>query len=574
MTRYFLIPVLTITLTFTALAQDAAKDQPENEPALKAEDLKLVEEQMQQDVVLRALVDELQRNKDGLKLEDLQRPYFIEYALIDMAGAYASADLGALTRSTESRSRNLRTEIRVGSYQLDNTNFGGGSGGYYGGGADIPLEDDYNAIRQAIWWATDRDYKDVIESYEGKLAFMKTKMIEDKPDDFSHEEPTIFFEERLTPAAELKAFESLAIELSKVFRDYPDVQDSGVSVGGGGGNRYLVNTEGTRMRTHGLWYTLQVGAQVQADDGMKMSDSFTLYHRKLEDFPPLPDLVARLRHMAEQLIAVRNAPKLDSYAGPVLIEAEPAAQVFTQRFGNRFNGGQRNVGSGTDPDDFENKLEKRVLPRFLNVVDDPTQKTIEGVPIMGHYEYDDQGVKVAPLTLVEKGRLKALVMSRNPSRKFKNSNGHGRGVYQPSASIGTLIVTSTEPQTAEDLKQQLLEACEEEDLEFGIRIASFGGGGGGMPLLMYKVFPDGKEELVRAAEIARFDLKAFKRMIAAGDEPHVLNMGSMQGRTVVAPAMLFEELDLAKIDRDFDKPPLLPNPLVRNKGKPTEDPKE
>jgi hypothetical protein len=78
------------------------------------------------------------------------------------------------------------------------------------------------------------------------------------------------------------------------------------------------------------------------------------------------------------------------------------------------------------------------------------------------------------------------------------------------------------------------------------------------------VYADGHEELVRGAEIARVDLKAFKRMLAAGDTPYVLNTaGGGDGQTVVVPALLFEELDLAKIDRDFDKPPILPTPLAR-----------
>jgi len=91
-----------------------------------------------------------------------------------------------------------------------------------------------------------------------------------------------------------------------------------------------------------------------------------------------------------------------------------------------------------------------------------------------------------------------------------------------------------------------------------------GGRGGTNPLLMYKVYPDGREELVRGAEIARIDFKAFKRIMAAGDTPFVRNTSyGLLGQTVAVPALLFEELDLAKIDRDFDKPPILPTPLAR-----------
>ncbi len=69
---------------------------------------------------------------------------------------------------------------------------------------------------------------------------------------------------------------------------------------------------------------------------------------------------------------------------------------------------------------------------------------------------------------------------------------------------------------------------------------------------------------MRGAEIAHVDLKAFKHVLAAGDKPYVRNsVSGLDGTTVVTPALLFEELDLAKVDRDFDKPPLLPTPLAR-----------
>lgn len=543
-----------------------------------------VEQEMKKDVVLRAMVDELERSKTGLKLEDLERPYFIEYGLTDASWAHVSASLGAVTSRGENRGRGLATDVRVGSYQLDNSNFSGGGyrGGFgFGGGmfeADMPIEDDYDAIRQAIWWATDRDYKQVIEQLVQKKAFMESKLITDKPDDFSRESPAVYFEERSNLVLELPKLEELAVALSAVFRDYPDIQSSGASLSGTGGNRYVVNTEGTRMRTASNRFALSVSATVQADDGMKLGDSLSVYARKFEDLPAKDELTQRCRKMAEQLIALKNAPTLASYTGPVLFDAEAATATFARQFGGSFAGGQRPVGSRANPDDFANKLNKRILPRFLNVVDDPSREAIAGETVMGHYVYDDQAVKAQAVTLVEGGRLKALLMSRNPSKEFSQSNGHGRGGFgRTRASVGCLLVTAEPAENAENLKKELIEACSDEGLEYGIRIASLGSagdgggrsyggyeyGGGSSPLVMYKVYPDGHEELVRGAEGARIDLKAFKRMLAAGGTPHVLNAGGGDGQTVVAPAMLFEELDLAKIDRDFDKPPILPTPLAR-----------
>jgi hypothetical protein len=145
------------------------------------------------------------------------------------------------------------------------------------------------------------------------------------------------------------------------------------------------------------------------------------------------------------------------------------------------------------------------------------------------------------------------------------------------------MVTTSEGADPKALHQAMMEACEDEDLEYGIRIASLGSmsgggrasryaryfgrsgrGGGNTPLLIYKVYPDGREELVRGAQIAQINLKSFKRILATGDTPFVLNRGARSsGHTVVAPAMLFEELDLTKIDQDFDRPPILPTPLAR-----------
>ena len=546
-----------------------------------------VQREMEQDTVLRALVDELERCKAGLALEDLERPYFIEYGLTDYTGGDVSAELGAVTSKDESRHRQLRADVRVGSYELDNTNFSDGYGGYYRGfgrQTPVPLEDDYNAIRQAVWWATDREYKSVIESFERKKAFMESKLIEDKPADFARAPASVCFEPRVEITIDVERLEKIAIALSSVFRDYPEVQNSDVNVDASGGNRYLVNSEGTRLRTAGLSCSLSVNATVQCDDGMKLSDSFEVTTHSLDEWPPLDELTRRCRALAEQLIAVKNAPRLDeAYAGPVLFDAPAATAVISRQLARRFAGGQRPLGSRTDPNDFANKLEKRILPRFINIVDDPSRETVAGENVMGHYVYDDQGVLAEPVTLVEGGRLKALLMSRNPSKESDKSTGHGRSQFgPPRVTSGCLIVSADPGSDNEALREELLEACDDEDLEYGIRIASLaedermprfarrygfdlGRRGGGIgPLLMYKVYADGREELVRGAEIAQIGLKAFKRALAAGEDLHVTNTGSwLGGRTIAAPAMLFEELDLARIDRDFDKPPILPNPVAR-----------
>lgn len=535
-----------------------------------------VASEMERDVVLRALVDELGRSLAGLQLPGLEPPYFIEFGLADVAYASAGAKLGATTGRNAGRQRGLYTDVRVGSYDLDNSNFSGGGvdfSGFGGGGmgdVEVPIEDDYTALRQAIWWAADRDYKGVVEQLAKKKAFMESKVITDKPPDFSREAPAVHLEDRLDLTLDADVLETLAVDLSGVFREFPDVQDSSVTVSAVLANRYMVNSEGTRLRLGSSAWTVSVNATVQADDGMKLSDSLNLPALRMEELPARDDLVQRCRDLAQRLVALRNAPVLESYTGPVLFDPPAAVGVFQRQFGSAFAGGQRPVGSRTNPDDLANKLNKRILPRFLHVVDDPSLATLAGEPVLGCYTIDDQGVPAQTVKLVEEGRLLTLLMSRNPSKEIRQSNGHGRGGWGlPQVGIGCLVVTADPGLDADALKQELLDAVADEGLEFGVRVASLGavgdgGRGGTNPLLMYKVYPDGREELVRGAEIARIDFKAFKRIMAAGDTPFVRNISyGLLGQTVAVPALLFEELDLAKIDRDFDKPPILPAPLAR-----------
>jgi len=532
-----------------------------------------VEDEMKKDVVLRALVEELDRNKAGLKLEDLQPPYFVEYELIDSFASFASAELGAVIGQDDRRSRWLRADTRVGSYELDNTNFRGqgGMGGF--GGASMPVEDDLTAIRQAIWWATDRQYKEAVEQLAEKKAFMAGRLIEDKPNDFSREQPQIHFEDHINLAVDAGRLEALAVPLSAIFRGTPEIKESSVSVSGAAGHKYLVNTEGTRMRTSHRRFSLNVKATVQADDGMELSASLQHDGRSFESLPTLEELTKECQELAEELVALKKAPVLEAYTGPVLFEAEAAASLFQRFYAPRFAGGQRPVGSRTHPEDFANKLNKRILPRFVNVIDDSTQETIHGHPAMGFFRFDDQGVKAKPVTLVENGRLLSLLMSRNPSKEFTRSTGHGRGPFAPRPAYGCLVVSASQTLDSKSLREELLESVQDEGLPFGIRIAALGGGegsgggqspgGGASPLLIYKIYSDGREERARGAEFARIDLKSFKRMLALGDKPYVLNGQGAVGQTIVAPAMLFEELDLAKVDRDFDRPPILPSPVAR-----------
>jgi hypothetical protein len=179
-------------------------------------------------------------------------------------------------------------------------------------------------------------------------------------------------------------------------------------------------------------------------------------------------------------------------------------------------------------------------------------------------------------------------MSRAPTKQFAASNGHGRrgGGDLPRSSIGCLYVESSKGMTPEALKQELLRATEAEGLKFGLRIEgiqsrSSGPGGGpgsfgrgavrgsprlvGDPLYVSKVFPDGHEELVRGCEFSALDVQSLRRIIAAGSARTVQNnvIGNTPSSSVIAPAILIAEVELARNKGEVEKRPLLAAPHAR-----------
>jgi len=559
-------------------------------------------------VLMRALEDELARSMQ-LEMEDLARPYFIQYTVEDSVTHRLTAKLGALIASTSSRSRPFSVEVRVGDYKLDNTNFSGGGGFRPGfgrrrrggggrGGVSLPLEADYQAIRQALWWATDGVYKAAVETYTQKKAYLAEVNLENRPDDFSRVPPASHDAASAKLTFDQKAWEAKLRKISDRFCGLPRVQDSSVRLLVTAGNHYLVNSEGTRLRTGSARVQLTIGATVQGEDGMKVSDTLTYSALTPASLPPVDRIISDIDALAGKLTAAVDAPHLTAYTGPVLLEGPVAASLFRSMLARGLAGRPEPVGAGRSRfrgrENLEKKLGQRILPRNFRVYDDPTVEAVAGIPLFGHYAFDEEGVKARRVDLVEKGRLESMLLSRVPTRSLTGSNGHGRamrGGGATRAAIGSLFIESDDGKTPEELRAALIETAKEDGLEFGIRVASIrsaGAGPGGRdlrsmlrrmrrsggedgeqalgdPVFIYKVHvKDGREEQVRGCEFAPIKLRDLRNIIAAGKTPAVDN--SAGGSSILAPAVLFEEMELMKIEQELPRRPVLENPLVREKS--------
>ncbi len=567
-------------------------------------------------LLMRALDDELDRSMAELRIEGLERPYFIAYRVDDTELLSAAASFGSLLIGRAHRSRQLTVEVRVGGYELDNTNFltlaslrpatGTGSGGR----ATLPLDDDYREIRRQAWLATDAAFKEAIEQLAQKRAVLQNKSLAEELGDFAVAEKVEILD-RLPPAGgELERLQSLVVELSAIFRQQSAVFESRVSIAAGTTRTWFLNSEGTRYVTTTPSVRLLAEASTQAADGIPLSDVYTALSDSVDGLPPRARLADGVRALGARLAALRAAELVDRYNGPVLFEGQAAAELFAQAFAPMLLSRRQplvaderlaSLLSQGGPQDFRDRLGARVLPRFLSVVDDPTRSEHAGAPLLGGYRVDDQGVAAGPVALIERGYLKRMLSDRTPVAGLESSSGHARG---GGVAPSNLIVSASNTMTDEELRAELLLLVEDRGADFGVIVrrlgssgvggqrpeslaALLGGRGGGAngvapAIVAVKVYPDGREVPLRNLELSGFSAAAFKEIIGAGERALAYSLpftpvsgdllATLAGRaatgtagppltTVVVPALLFEEVTLKKPSDEIPSLPVAGHPF-------------
>lgn len=273
----------------------------------------------------------------------------IGYAIDDTVTHRIAASYGAIVRYSRDHSRVLHSQVRVGSYDLDNSNFTGGRGG--GGrrglavSIELPIDDGYLAVRQAIWRATDSLYKDAVETLTQKRSYLKDRTVADRPRDFIKAEPVTIIKGRLSLSFDRTAWEDYVRRISARFAEYRHIQNADVSLAAGVENRYLVNSEGSRMRYGDSEVVLRITAEALADDGERLSDSLAYYAPTPEQLPSASDVLADVAKLADRLAAAIRAPILEDYTGPVLIDGIAAPQIFRQLLARGIAGQTDPVGS-------------------------------------------------------------------------------------------------------------------------------------------------------------------------------------------------------------------------------------
>ncbi len=520
------------------------------------------------DLVLASMRAELARAKAQLKMDQVAAPYYIEYRVFDMDQYSAEAAYGALRTDVRTRVRFLHVAVRIGDYKQD-SHFGQGIGTI----EFLPLDDDILVMRHQIWLATDRAYKAAAESLTAKQAQLKQLTIDQPVDDFAHADPVQSIGALAGLDFDPQPWKAMLQDAADVYRSDPDIESSDASLNFAAVNEYLVNSEGTVLRTGRNVYQMYVSSSTQAPDGMSLSRNNGFIVDTMKELPSAVEFVGRAKKLAASLKDLRNAPVVEEeYRGPVLLSADASATVFADLVGENILGRKPELGKNARTTGaFASSYKSRVLPDFISVISDPTIASYKGQSLLGHYEIDDEGVHAQRVAVIEKGMLVNYLLGREPIRDFPQSNGHGRAPLpgamgiMPGSAVphnSNLIVTSSEPLSKDALHDKFLDLCRQRDLQFCYRVETFGPKLA--PRLLYRVWAkDGHEELVRGGSFGELDTRALRSdLIAAGDDIYVESRPTVVPHSVVAPSVLFGELEVKRANVNKEKLPDYPAPAL------------
>lgn len=528
-----------------------ADDHPAAKVAIASDD--------HHDPVLKAMLEELNRSQEKLQLGQLQRPYYIDYQVTEVQDYAADATLGALRRDNTNIGRFVRVVVRIGDYKQDS---------YYGEGVGtmeiMPIENNDMALRHQLWLATDKAYKAALSGLTEKEAALKNVEVENEVADFSKEKEEQSIHEPVKLDVDLNTWEERIRETSDMFRRDPALETSNALFSFRVLNRYFVNTEGTVTRSGRTVYSFAFSGSAQADDGMQLERSHGYVVTRASELPKPETVEQDEQRLINTFSALKKAPIVeDDYRGPVLFSADAATSVFERLVAPNVLGVRPELGSSARTrGEWGSSYKSRVLPDFITVIDDPKAKSMDGLTLAGGYDVDDEGVEAQTVTVIDKGVLTNYLLGREPIRDFPHSNGHGRTPLYgaPRAQISNLIFQASSALSFDDLKKKLLQMCKDQGRPYGYYVETTGPQL--TPRLLWRVYvSDGHMELVRGANFNQLDTRALRNdIVAAGNDRYVYNRTEPLPSAIVAPSILFDELEIQRSTRTREKPPQYPAP--------------
>ncbi len=529
--------------------------------------------------VLGVMAAELDRSVEVLSKESTPL-YFLSYEITEEDRVSVVASFGAVSRNSRSEGRILDIDLRVGDKNLDNTHpvrDGREFDFRRPSRTQVPVSDP-EALRAALWLATDRKYRQATERLARVKASVRIKVDEgDRAADFSPQQAEEFIDKPRSIAVDASAWADNLKRYSAPFAQADHILSGSAALAAVVVTRWYVNSEGARIRTSDTSYRLSVFGSTKADDGMYLPRYEQFFVFSEDDMPDDETVMETVGQVIEDLQALRVAPVTGPYSGPAILSGRASGVFFHEILGHRVEGHrQREAG---DAQTFKDMAGESVLPESFSVVFDPSVSRAGGTDLAGSFKFDNEGVKGQRVVVIDQGVLKRFLMSRRPIERFSGSNGHGRKQpgFAPVARQSNLFVEVSEPLSESGLKAMLVAQLREEGEEYGLLFDAIQGGFtftgrvvpnafNVLPTMVYRIYPDGREELVRGVDLIGTPLTTFSKIAAGGTELATFNgvCGAESGGvpvSAISPSILVSQIEVQRKEKSQQRLPLLPAPL-------------
>jgi len=485
-----------------------------------------------EEVILKAMKDELQRNAKELSLPGYEKPFFIMYGLVDQKTMVVSGTLGSIINSNEDENRyKSTTRILVGNYEfndesLEDNLFSQPNAMEIG----LPLDDDYWGIRRSFWATTDNVYRSAARHFEKHKQTLKEsgKPLAELPHRWFGQVPAqkMIVTQPFVSVNRLE-WEAKVRELSGLFKTVPGITNSVVFVSFVQGNRYMVNTEGLEAKLPFSHASITVFVQGKEEGGKFLFDQISFEAKTLDKLPAMAQLRLEVEKLIKRVEEEKKQPTLEEeYNGPILLEGAAVAQTFSSTLmaGREGLFASDNIAKlkGFQFEDesvsSEGKVGKSIMNALISIKAKPRLKEYNGVDLLGSFVLDNEGVSPADeLTLVENGVLKNLLNNRTLTNANQTANGFANGP-------GVVEVTVAQKDSDKALRDKLLAQAKKEGLTFALILRDEASRGGMMNA--YKVdVATGKEQLVRNVNLRELGFKTWKRILGASSTYVAHNLG-------------------------------------------------
>jgi hypothetical protein len=523
--------------------------------------------------VENAMQDELQRSVHQLNESGYPSIYYASLNVTDLVSWEEVCQMGGRSSLTRYSRRLAVPDVRVGGYEFDNHPLTPPPELV---GQDVAVSKDAFSLRHSFWLLFDDSYKGAVGDYLRKQADRVVRgKAEYDTDDLSRESIRVF-QGIPTPAPwSDESLDKLCVAASGVFRQQPHLLEAQADVEGIHSWSMLRDSEGSRVDHGSDAAYLELTAVDVSTDGTKLFSFRRFTVTAPEHLPTLAQIQDAAQDMLDDLKSLKVAQTTSPFSAPALIDPSISASVLLS-MASLMTGEERRDPNGAQT--FRGLMDRRVLPPSLTLIDDPTISEYMGLPLAGHYDFDNQGVAPQKVVLVDQGVLKGLLLSRYPSIGFMHSNGHGRATagFYPRGFPGSLFLTSQKPLSEAQMLKKLRELCRKRGKPFGLWVkklrhvvqeqqAEQKSSIRIMPELLYLVdTKTGSLTLVRDLDLVETPLALISNILEAGKDMTTQNLlWDDLPVSVAVPSLLLSEAELQRSENAPKKPPILPPPPVQ-----------